>query len=32
MNLSTERAINAILTTAIIGQLVARIVTAIIYN
>lgn len=28
MSLSTERAINAILTLAIIGQLVARIITA----
>lgn len=32
MKLSTERTINAALTLAIIGQLVARIATAIIYN
>lgn len=32
MNLRTERTINAALTLAIIGQLVARIVTAFYYN
>lgn len=32
MTTRTERTINAALTLAIIGQLIARIVTAIIYN